>query len=287
MSNISEWAIGVFDSGVGGLTVVKAIKNFLPNEKIIYLGDTARVPYGSRSPATVIRYSRENSRFLMERGIKLLVVACNTASSLALSELKKTLPVEAIGVVEPGAKKAANATQSGRIGVIGTEATIRSRSYEKALLKINKKLKIFSRACPLFVPLVEEGMIEHKITYSVAEYYLSELRKFKIDVLILGCTHYPVLKKVIQKTLGQDVMLVDSAEEVALSVGHILKVDMLSRRQRTEDRKQKTEDRGQKTDNRIGGEIAYYVTDAPEKFVKLAGIFLDEKISSVRQTELF
>lgn len=280
MNNISEWAIGVFDSGVGGLTVVKAIKTLLPYEKIIYLGDTARVPYGNRSPDTVIRYSRENSRFLMERGIKLLVVACNTASSIALPALKQTLPVEVIGVVEPGAKKAVSVTKSGRIGIIGTEATIRSRSYERALLKIDKKLKIFSRACPLFVPLVEEGMVEHRITYSVAEYYLSELRKFKIDVLILGCTHYPVLKKVIQKIVGKDVMLIDSAEEVALAVGDILKVNALERGQRTEDRNEKTE-------GRIGGGIEYYVTDAPEKFIKLARIFMDKKISSVRRTELF
>jgi len=271
MNNISEWSIGVFDSGVGGLTVVKAIKNFLPNEKIIYLGDTARVPYGNRSPETIIRYSRENARFLMESGIKLLVVACNTASSLALSELRKKMPVEVIGVVEPGAKRAVNATHSGRIAVIGTEATIRSRSYERVLLKIDKKLKIFSRACPLFVPLVEEGMVEHKITYNVAGYYLGELKKHKVDVLILGCTHYPVLKKVIQKIMGKEVTLVDSAEEVAMAVEDKLKVNGLCRRQKIEH----------------SGAIKYYVTDSPEKFIKLAGIFLDEKISSVTRAELF
>lgn len=276
MNDIREWAIGVFDSGVGGLTVVNAMRNFLPNEKIIYLGDTARVPYGSRSPETVIRYSRENARFLMESGIKLLVVACNTASSLAISELKKRMPVNVIGVVEPGAEKAVNVTRSGRIGVIGTEATIRSNSYKKALLRINKKLKIFSRACPLFVPLVEEGMIDHKITYSVAEYYLAEFKKHNIDVLILGCTHYPVLKKVIKNTVGDNVVLVDSGEEVAKVVKHTLEVNGIMR-----------EHGGNQEGKKRQKKIEYYVTDAPEKFIKLASIFLDEKILSVRHAELF
>lgn len=272
---IDKWSIGVFDSGVGGLTVVKEIRNILPEERIIYLGDTARVPYGSRSRETIIRYSRENARFLMEKGIKLLVVACNTASSLALNELRQRMPVDVIGVVEPGAKKAISLTRIGRIGVIGTEATIRSGSYEKVLLGIDRKLKIFSRACPLFVPLVEEGMIEHKITYSVAEHYLSGFKKYNIDVLILGCTHYPVLKKVIQKTVGENVKLVDSAEEVARVVKEQLEVNGIKKCDTAESGKRKE------------AQIEYYVTDAPEKFKKLAKIFLNEKLNSVKRAELF
>ncbi len=270
MNDISQWAIGVFDSGVGGLTVVKEIKDCLPQERIIYLGDTARVPYGNRSPETVIRYSRENARFLMERGIKLLVVACNTASSIALTELRRRMPVDVLGVVEPGARAAVMKTKKGRIGVIGTEATIKSGSYTRAILKFNNKIKIFPRACPLFVPLVEEGMVEHKITYSVAEHYLAEFRKLKVDVLILGCTHYPVLKRVIQKTVGEDVTLVDSAEEVARDVKRVLMT------------------RGIKGNSRKGSNnIEYYVTDAPDKFIKLGRIFLNEKISTVMRAELF
>ncbi len=270
MNDIAEWAIGVFDSGVGGLTVVKEIKNSLPQEKIIYLGDTARVPYGNRSPETVLRYSRENARFLMERGIKLLVVACNTASSIALPELKKRMPVEVIGVVEPGARSAVMKTKRGRIGVIGTEATIKSGSYTRAILKLDNKVRIFPMACPLFVPLVEEGMVEHKITYSVAEHYLAEFRKLKIDVLILGCTHYPVLKRVIQKTVGEKVTLVDSAEEVARDVERLLMA------------------KGIKGNSKKGdNNIEYYVTDAPDKFIKLSKVFLNKKIPAVMRAELF
>jgi glutamate racemase len=284
--DINKWSIGVFDSGIGGLTVVKEIRNILPEEKIIYLGDTARVPYGSRSRETIIKYSRENARFLMEKGIKLLVVACNTASSLALDELKEHMPVNVIGVVEPGARKAVRVTKSGRIGVIGTEATIRSRSYERALLKIDSRLKIFPRACPLFVPLVEEGMIEHKITYSVAEHYLADLKKFKIDVLILGCTHYPVLKKVIQKTVGENVTLVDSAEEVARVVEYTLNVNGIGIKGDTQKSGNTISNRRKMMKNKTG-KVDFYVTDAPDKFTKLAKIFLYEQLTSVKRAELF
>jgi len=267
--DISQWAIGVFDSGIGGLTVVRELKKVLPNERIIYLGDTARVPYGNRSPETVIRYSRENTRFLMEHGIKLLVVACNTASSVALKELKRNVPVDVIGVVEPGAMTGVLATKKGRIGVIGTEATIRSNAYTRAIKRWNKKIKVISKACPLFVPLVEEGMIKHKITYNVAEHYLGVFKKEDIDVLILGCTHYPVLKEVIQEVVGKGVKLVDSAQEVARAVKRVIEKD------------------GLKNKSTMAEGIEYYVTDAPDKFKKLGKIFLNEKINKVNLAELF
>lgn len=267
MNEIAEWSIGVFDSGVGGLTVVKEISRYLPKERIIYLGDTARVPYGSRSPETIVRYSRDNARFLMERGIKLLVVACNTASSVALDYLKKILPIQVVGVVEPGARRALEITRSGRIGVIGTEATIKSRSYEKAITKLDGKAQVFAKPCPLFVPLVEEGMIENSITYSVAEYYLKDLKSKRIDTLVLGCTHYPVLKRVIQDVMGGSVTLVDSAEEVAKVVTSLLQKNGLNSRNKK-------------------GSIKYYVTDAPEKFKKLGRIFLTKNLSEVEKVEL-
>lgn len=206
-------AIGVFDSGVGGLTVVSALRRRLPGESILYLGDTARLPYGSKSPDTVTRYTRRNIEFLAERGVKAVVVACNTASALALPNLDMHgLPTW--GVIEPGARKAA-AVSRGRVGVIATEATVRSDAYAKALRAVRPDLEILSRACPLFVPLVEEGWHDDPVTEQVAERYLRPLLDAGVDTLVLGCTHYPLLKPVLQRVAGPDVTLVDSAEAVA------------------------------------------------------------------------
>jgi glutamate racemase len=206
-------AIGVFDSGVGGLTVVSALREKLPGESILYLGDTARLPYGSKSPDTVTRYTRRNIEFLTERGVKAVVVACNTASALALPNLDLH-GVPTWGVIEPGARKAAAISQ-GRVGVIATEATVRSDAYPRALRAIRPDLEILSQACPLFVPLVEEGWHDDPVTEEVAGRYLRPLLDARIDTLVLGCTHYPLLKPVLQRVTGPDVVLVDSAEQVA------------------------------------------------------------------------
>jgi glutamate racemase len=209
-------AIGVFDSGVGGLTVVDALRRRLPDESILYLGDTARLPYGSKSPDTVTRYTRRNIEFLTERGVKAVVVACNTASALALPHLTSTLPTW--GVIEPGARKAAAASRSGRVGVIATEATVRSDAYARALRQARPDLEILSRPCPLFVPLVEEGWTDDPVTEQVAERYLRPLLDEKIDTLVLGCTHYPLLVPALRRVAGPGVTLVDSAAAVAEEV---------------------------------------------------------------------
>jgi len=215
-------AIGVFDSGVGGLTVVSALRRRLPGESILYLGDTARLPYGSKSPDTVTRYTRKNLEFLSGRGVKAVVVACNTASALALPNLEPhKIPgmadIPVWGVIEPGARKAAEVSR-GRVGVIATEASVRSDAYPRALRALRPELDIRSQACPLFVPLVEEGWHDDPITAQVAERYLRPLLDAGIDTLVLGCTHYPLIKDVLQRIAGPDVVLVDYAEQVAAMV---------------------------------------------------------------------
>lgn len=202
--------IGFFDSGIGGLTVVKEAMSLLPNENIVYFGDTARVPYGSKSNDTVIEYTLQAAHFLMKKNIKMLVVACNTASSIALDELRKTIAVPVIGVIEPGAKMALETTKSGRIGVIGTNATINNKAYSTQLKKSDKKIKVFEKACPLFVPLAEEGWLDHKATHLIAKEYLDEFKEHEIDTLILGCTHYPILADTIAKVVGKKVKLINS-----------------------------------------------------------------------------
>lgn len=217
MSATLKDAIGVFDSGVGGLTVVSALRRKLPNESVLYLGDTARLPYGSKSPETVTRYTRRNIEFLIGRGVKAVVVACNTASALALPSLDPYRDLQGLptwGVVEPGARKAAAVSQ-GRVGVIATEATVRSDAYPRVLRTLRPDLEILSQPCPLFVPLVEEGWHDDPVTEEVAERYLRPLLAAGVDTLVLGCTHYPLLKPVLQRVVGPDVVLIDSAEEVA------------------------------------------------------------------------
>ncbi|HEY4717151.1 MAG TPA: glutamate racemase [bacterium] len=267
MKDITKWSIGIFDSGIGGITVLRAIRRLLPDENIVYLGDTARVPYGNRSPDTILRYSRENTRFLMEKGIKILVVACNTSSSIALDYLRATLPVSVVGVVEPAAAKAVSLSKTGRIGVIGTAATIRSMAYLKAIKRLRKRTTVISKACPLFVPLVEEGFIDGRVTYLIAEKYLNELKKKDLDVLILGCTHYPLLTKVIQNVIGAGVKLVDSGEEAAGIVEGILAGEGIL-------------NKGKK------GRIDYYVTDSTNNFKTLGKTFFGSKINGVKTIDI-
>lgn len=227
--DISSKPIGVFDSGVGGLTVVRAIRNRLPGEKILYFGDTARVPYGTKSPETIRRYTREISSFLNNQGVKLVVVGCNTCSATALDCVADRFSGPAIGVIEPGARKAISVTQTGRVGVIGTRATVESGAYDRALRALSPEVRVFSTACPLFVPLAEERMEGRRAAKLIAEEYLSPLAAQEIDTLILGCTHYPLLKETIQEAVGDAVAVVDSAESTAEAIyGRLVELDRLS-----------------------------------------------------------
>lgn len=257
--------IGIFDSGIGGLTVYSALREYLPWETFIYLGDTARLPYGTKSEKAVINFSIQNTEFLLRFNIKALVVACNTASSLALEALRNRFPqLPIFGVIEPGARLAVELTRNGNIGIIGTEATIRSSRYEKIIKKLAPEIKIYKKACPLFVPLVEEGWIEHEVTYKVAEEYLQDLKKEGVDTLILGCTHYPVLKKVIAKVMGDGVRLVESGKAIApVLKKKLIEMDMLAEERKGEDR--------------------FFVTDFPEKFSKVATIFLGKGINKIEK----
>jgi glutamate racemase len=214
--------VGVFDSGIGGLTVAQEVIRQLPHESVIYFGDTARVPYGPKSPDTVRRYSREIASFLREQGVKSIVIACNTATAHALSVLRDEFDMPVIGVVEPGARAAVAATKQGHIGVIGTVGTIKSGAYERAIRAIDPDVLITVRACPLFVPLVEEGWTDHDATRLVAREYLEPLIAADIDTLVLGCTHYPLLKPLLREVLGDSVRLIDSAEETAAETARTL-----------------------------------------------------------------
>ena len=215
--------VGVFDSGVGGLTVAREIMRNLPSEKIVYFGDTARVPYGSKSKETVIRYSRQIIRFLLEQQVKAIVVACNTASAFALDAVKDELDIPIIGVIEAGARVAAAETRNKRVGVIGTVGTVGSGIHEAYLKKIDPQIQVMGKACPLFVPLVEEGWLHDPVTVEVASRYLKELQEKEIDTLILGCTHYPLLRSTIREIMGEKVRLVNPAYETALELGNLLK----------------------------------------------------------------
>lgn len=251
-------AIGIFDSGIGGLTVLKELIAALPREHTIYLGDTARVPYGIRSAETVTRYSFENTRFLLAQEIKMLVVACNTASAISLDAVKREFPLPVIGVLEPGARAAAAATRNKKVGIIGTEATIGSGAYERAVRKIDPAIEVFSMACPLFVPLVEEGWFDNDVAELVANRYLASLKARGIDTLVLGCTHYPILKGVIGRVLGSGITLIDSATETAREVSDVL--DKL---------KWKRTD-GDATIRK------FFVTDTPVRFEKIGKLFLGD-----------
>jgi glutamate racemase len=219
----------MFDSGIGGLTVLDAIARRLPKENVVYFGDTARLPYGTKSRETVTAFSREIVEFLMAKNPKLIVVACNTASAYSLPVIKSMVDVPVVGVIEPGAKAALKATRNKKIGVIGTRATVTSGAYLEAVQARDPGAKVFSKACPLFVPLIEEGWVGNPVVVEVAEHYLKHLLDCGVDALILGCTHYPLLKPVLEKIMGEDVVLVDSAEETAHEVGEVLRgADMLA-----------------------------------------------------------
>lgn len=261
-------AIGIFDSGVGGLTVLKEIIRALPQEDTLYLGDTARVPYGTKSPETVTRYAHEITSFLVKRDIKLLVAACNTASAVSLNFLKKRFDLPIVGVIEPGARKAASVTTNGKVGVIGTEGTIRSSAYTKAIKRINPEIEVITRHCPLFVPLAEEGWIDNEVTRLTAAFYLRELREAGVDTLVLGCTHYPILKNMISEVMGPEVRLVDSAEETARTVAGILEKENLVRPSSEK------------------GNHHFFVTDVPAGFIRVGKRFLGDRLGDVHQVSL-
>lgn len=263
-----ERPIGIFDSGIGGLTVVKEVMRVLPGEDIVYFGDTARLPYGNKSARTVVKFSLENAGFLLKFKVKLIIVACNTSSSLAVGTLKRRLKVPILGVIKPAVKKVVQLTSQGRIGVIGTRATVESMCYQRDIGRINPGLKIFSRACPLFVPLAEEGWLNDEVTLEVARRYLNPLLKKNIDSLILGCTHYPLLEKVIRKAVGKRIRFVDSAKETALEAKEILKRNSLCA-----------------GDNGVEASCRFYVSDEPAIFKKTGKRFLGKRIKFVQKVE--
>ena len=263
--------IGVFDSGVGGLTVVKEIMRQLPAESLVYFGDTARVPYGSKSQKTVCKYSKQIVRFLQTKQVKAIVVACNTASALALDEIRADIDIPIIGVVEPGAIMAANMTRTNNIGIIGTESTIKSGVYSKSLHKINPEITVVSKACPLFVPLVEEGLWEDRVTEDIAGRYLHEFKEYDIDSLILGCTHYPLLKRTIGREVGENVKLVNPAYETAKSLKLLLAENNLLNTLGIED-EEPTYD--------------YYVSDGMEKFISFADDVLSCHVNSAEVVDI-
>jgi len=254
--------IGIFDSGVGGLTVFHEIKKALPHKDIVYFGDTARVPYGSKSQRTIIQYSLQNMIFLLQQKIELLVVACNTSSAYALEELKTHSNIPIIGVIMPGAKKALNVTKKKRIGIIGTEGTIKSNSYEKALKSLDDTCEVFSKPTPLLVPLVEENWITHKVTKEIIEEYLQEFLEKDIDTIIMGCTHYPVLKNVIREVVGDNISLVDSAESISLELKKLYSLEPVQK---------------------ISEKYTFFVSDNPEKFKILGRQILGEELDRVEK----
>jgi glutamate racemase len=279
LSNKRLLPIGIFDSGVGGLTVYRALHDRLPNERFVYLGDTARVPYGTKSLATVERYAIENSEFLASRGVKMLVVACNTASALALPKIREQVGIDVVGVIGPGGRKAVKVTEEkspARIGVIATEATIASNAYFDAIRRASADAEVLQIGCPLFVSLAEEGWTHEPETSSIAEKYLAKMNEFRPDALVLGCTHYPILRGVIQRTVGENVTLIDSGEATAEEVEKALNENGLA------------------NPSEIAGERAlcddldhFYVTDAAERFAHVAERFLGAKPSKLEAIEVY
>lgn len=269
-SALNEYAIGIFDSGIGGLTVLREIKQQLPMENIIYLGDTARVPYGTRSAQTVLKYSIANTDFLLKQNIKLLIVACNTASAIATDALRKRYAIPVVEVITPGARGAARATRNRKVGVIGTEATVKSAAYQKAIKELRPDIDVFARPCPLFVPLAEEGWCDpaDEIVRMTATRYLVELIKYDIDTLVLGCTHYPLLKGAIQNIMGCGVALIDSAEETAQEVSGLLHNSKMHRTDAEQ------------------GTCTFFVTDIPHRFIETGKLFLGTGIESAQLVDI-
>ena len=265
--SLSEKSIGVFDSGVGGLTVLHELRRLLPGENLVYLGDTARVPYGTKSPETVCTYARQAAEFLLGEQVKMIVVACNTASSFALEQLQNSLSVPVVGVIVPGARCAVRLTQRRVVGVIGTHGTVSSEAYPQALKQLVPDIEVVSAACPLFVPLAEEGWADHPVAGQIASEYLAPLLAREIDTLVLGCTHYPLLKATLHRVLPQTVQLVDSAEETAREVKSLLTQMTLLNPQRC-------------------GQWKFYVTDVPTRFVQVGQGFLGQAVEPVTRISL-
>ncbi len=262
--------IGVFDSGVGGLTVAREIMRHLPNENIVYFGDTARVPYGSKSKDNIIRYSRQIIHFLQTKGVKAIVIACNTASALALDVVSKESDIPIIGVVVPGARTALAATETKKIGVIGTEGTIRSAMYEKIIHELDPEATVIGKACPLFVPLVEEGFAKHHVTEEIIDYYLASFMETDIDSLILGCTHYPLLRSRIREYFNDKIRLVNPAYETAMDLKQLL-------------REQELENPNTNKDHAT---YSFYVSDAADKFKQFANSILPYDIETTKQINI-
>lgn len=269
--SLKDLPIGVFDSGVGGLTVVREIMRQIPNERIVYFGDTARVPYGSKSKETVTKYSRQILRFLKTQNVKAIVIACNTASAYALAQLEKEVDIPIIGVVKPGAKTAAETTHNGKIGVIATEGTIQSEIYTQYIKELKDNVEVKGKACPLFVPLVEEGLLEDPVTEEIAQRYLSGLIDTGIDTLILGCTHYPLIRSTVGKVMGKDVNLVNPAYETAIELKRLL------------------EQNGMLQDEKpaLGtNQYQFFVSDGAEKFQYFANTIFKYGVLAVKQINI-
>jgi glutamate racemase len=260
--------IGVFDSGIGGLTVVRALMKQLPRENIVYYGDTARVPYGTKSPQVIREYAAQDADFLVSQGIKMLVVACNTVSAVALDIVQKRARVPVVGVIIPGARAAVSATRKKRVGIIGTSATVNSGAYANAVRQIDEEVQVFARACPLFVPLAEEGWIDHQVTMLVAKEYLFPLTLEKVDTLILGCTHYPVLRSSIAAVLDPRITLIDSGAAAALEVERVL------------------DEQNIRNPSKQKPNLQFFVSDLPAKFSEIGERFLGQKMGRVRRVPL-
>ena len=264
---MSKKAIGIFDSGIGGLTVLKELRHLLPEEKLIYFGDTARIPYGTKSRRLVQQYALEDAAFLMQFDVKMIVVACNTASAMAIDLLKEKIAVPVVGVVLPGALGAVRETRKNLVGVIGTSATINSNAYAERIKKQNEQIQVYSRACPLLVPVVEEGWLNEKVTYLTLENYLKDILSEQIDALILGCTHYPLLHDTIQHVAGNSVKLIDSGSETAKFVKEtLLQSDLLNKGQRESD-------------------DLFFVSDIPQKFEEIGSRFLGASLLNVQRID--
>ena len=264
----NNYSIGVFDSGLGGLTVLRELKELMPFEKFIYFGDTAHIPYGNKSKGTVEKYCLDIINFLQTRKIKLIIVACNTASSVALKKIKAFTQIPIIDVVSPCVMDAISKTKKKRVGIIGTETTIKSKSYQKQINTINKDIKIFSKACPLFVPVIEEGATQQKFVMAIAKFYLSKFNKNNIDVLILGCTHYPMIKEIIKNNLSPKIKIIDSAHSTAQYVNSYIHKHQI------------------KSFNKKIANDEYFVSDKMIRFHDLANMFLKQQIKNIQQINL-
>jgi len=261
--------VAIFDSGIGGLTVYRELKACLPREKCIYLGAPARVPYGSKSAETIVKYSLQNAELLVSLGVKMLVVACNTASSYAMEALVDRFDMPIVGVIPSGVRRAMALTRNRRVGVVATESTVQSQSYQRQLGELDPTVEVRALPCPLFVPLVEEGWLDHPVTREVTRLYLSPLKEAEIDTLILGCTHYPMLKNVFAEFLGPSVELVDSAAALAGEIRSLLTALSLERRS-----------------DAAGEEDEFFVTDSIPRFERVAGIFLGRPLANIRHIDL-